>query len=231
MTATLTGEFAAAVFFVASHMLLSGATLRTTLVARIGANGFRALYSVIAVAALVWLMVAYGRAPYVELWPQSAWARHLALAVMPFAAILAVAGLTTRNPLAVGGETLALSADPMPGILKLTRHPFLWGAGLWALVHILANGDAASLMLFGAFAVLSFAGMHHIDRRREQTLGAAWGPIALTTSVLPFAAILAGRARLDFGQIGVWRILAGLAVYLALLVAHEWVFGVRALPG
>lgn len=231
MTGTLASVFAAAVFFVASHFLLSGATLRTTLVERLGANGFRVLYSIVAVAALFWLISAFGRAPHLELWPRSAWTRHLALVAMPFAAILVAAGATTRSPLAMGGEAMAEAVDAVPGILKVTRHPVMWGIGLWALTHILANGDAASLVMFGALAVLSFAGMYHIDRRREQTLGAAWGPIALTTSVLPFAAILTGRARLDFGQIGAWRILAGLAVYLAILVAHETVVGVSALPG
>lgn len=231
MTGTLASVLAAAVFFVASHLLLSGAALRTPLVERLGAGGFRALYSIIAVAALFWLITAFGRAPHIELWPQSAWTRYLALVVMPFAAILVAAGVTTRSPLAMGGEAMAKAADAMPGILKVTRHPVMWGIGLWALVHILANGDAASLIMFGAFAVLSFAGMYHIDRRREQTLGAAWGSISLATSVLPFAAILAGRAKLDFSQIGAWRILAGLAVYLAILVAHEWVVGVSALPG
>ncbi|MCZ6721736.1 MAG: NnrU family protein, partial [Proteobacteria bacterium] len=231
MTGSLASVFAAAVFFVASHILLSDAALRTTLVERLGAVGFRALYSVVALAALVWLVMAYGRAPYIELWPQVTWARHLALVVMPIAVILVVCGVTTRNPLAVGGDAFAQSVEPMPGILKLTRHPVLWGTGLWALVHILANGDAASLIMFGSFAVLSFAGMAHIDRRRAKTLGAAWGPIALTTSAVPFAAILAGRAKLEFAQIGAWRILAGIAVYLAFLIAHEWVIGVSALPG
>ncbi len=231
MTGTLASVFAAAVFFVASHLLLSGAALRTPLIERLGAGGFRIFYSIVAVAALAWLVTAFGRAPQVELWPQGAWTRHLALVAMPFAAILIVAGATTRNPLAMGGEAIAEAADATPGILKVTRHPVMWGIGLWALVHILANGDAASLIMFGAFAVLSFAGMYHIDRRRERTLGAAWGPIALATSVLPFAAIFAGRTKFDFSQIGAWRILAGLAVYLAILVAHEWVVGVSPLPG
>ncbi len=230
MIGSLAGVLAAAAVFVASHILLSSAAMRSMLVGHLGTGGFRILYSLVALAALAWLVAAYASAPYVELWPESRWTRYVPLVVMPFAAVLALCGATTRSPFAVGGEALAEGSDPVPGILKVTRHPFLWGMALWALAHIPPNGDAASLIFFLAFAVLAFAGMYHIDRRRERSLGAAWGPIALTTSVLPFAAIASGRVKLDFAGIGAWRLLAGVAVYLALLVGHVFVIGVSALP-
>ncbi len=56
------------------------------------------------------------------------------------------------------------------------------------------------------------------------------GPIALTTSVLPFAALASGRAKVGLREIGVWRLLAGVALYLALLLAHEPFIGRSALP-
>src|SRR3546814_6275784 len=72
--------------------------------------------------------------------------------------------------------------SPAVGILSITRHPFLWGTGLWALSHLLANGDLGSIVMMGGIAILSFGGMQHIDQRRESHLGASWGPMKLTTS-------------------------------------------------
>ena len=230
MIGTTEGVALAAIFFVVSHIVLASGPLRAALVKSIGENAFRGLFSAIAIGALVWLALAYTGAPHVELWPETAWARHVPLAVMPLAAVLVVCGLTTRNATAIGGGVNANTADPAPGIMKVTRHPFLWGIALWALAHIPPNGDARSLILFGALAILSFAGMAAIDRKRLRSLGAAWGPIVLTTSVLPFGALLSGRAKLRFGEISAWRILAGVALYAALVVAHAPVIGKSPLP-
>jgi uncharacterized membrane protein len=48
--------------------------------------------------------------------------------------------------------------------------------------------------------------------------------------VLPFAAIAAGRNRLVVSEIGTWRLLLGVVVYVALLAGHRWLIGVPALP-
>ena len=231
MIGTVEGVVLAAVFFVASHFLLASTPLRAALVKRIGENAFRGLFSAVALAGFAWLVVAHANAPGIELWPEARWARYVPLVVMPFAAILLVCGLTTRNPTAIGGGVEPGSANPAPGIMQVTRHPFLWGVALWALAHMPPNGDAASLVLFGAFALLALAGMPLLDRKRSETLGATWGPIALTTSVLPFAAMISGRAKLRFDEIGAWRILAGVALYLILLMAHGAIIGRSALPG
>ena len=132
------------------------------------------------------------------------------------------------NPTMVAGERLLdeSTGPPARGIVTLTRHPFLWGTALWALSHLSVRGDLTSIVLMGGILVLSLGGMRHIDRRREAALGSAWGPIAMTTSVLPFAAIASGRARLDWAGIGWWRPLAGLALYAVLLYAHGWLIGV-----
>ncbi len=231
MTGTLVALLAAALFFVASHLVASHPALRGGLVEQVGEIGFRALHGVVALFALVWLVLAYRAAPYVELWPPSAWARWVPLVAMPFAAILMVCGLSTRNPTAMYWQAPPPGEDPMPGILKVTRHPVMWAVALWAFAHMAANGDVASLLFFAAFAALALAGMAAIDRRRAGVMGAAWGPIALTTSVLPFAALATGRAKLRFAEIGPWRIAAGVALYAALLFAHGPLIGVAVLSG
>ena len=72
--------------------------------------------------------------------------------------------------------------------------------------------------------------MVHIDMRRRASLGSAWGPIALTTSAVPFVAILSGRTKPDWAGIGVWRVAAALALYVALLMLHGPVLGVSPFP-
>ncbi|WP_193366975.1 NnrU family protein [Pelagibius marinus] len=223
---------AATLAFAGGHFLLSAKPLRPLLVQRFGAQGFRLVYSTVMVGAFIWMLLSYRSAPFLAVWTPAAALAWVPLLVMPFAAILLVAGLTTPGPTLVGGERFldGTPGSPAVGILSITRHPFLWGTGLWALSHLLANGDFASMVLMGGIAVLSFGGMRHIDQRREASLGAAWGPMKLTTSVLPFAAALGGRSPVDWRGIGWWRPLLGLAVYAALLHLHSGLIGVSPLP-
>ncbi len=232
MTGTFQELIAATLAFVAGHFLLSSLPLRRPLIRQLGLRGFRALYSLLITAALIWMVYSYGSAPYLALWHAPETLKWLPLLVMPLASILAVAGISTAGVTAVGGEKL-LEDDPgatARGIHSVTRHPFLWGSGLWALSHLPVRGDLSSLILFGAIAVLSFAGMAHIDRRRAAEMGAAWGPVALTTSILPFAAILSGRVKADWRGIGLWRPLGGLALFVFLIQAHPSIIGRNALP-
>ena len=69
-----------------------------------------------------------------------------------------------------------------------------------------------------------------IDRKRERQFGSAWGPIAMTTSVIPFAAIARGRTQMDWAGIGWWRPALAIALFVVLQYAHAWIFGVSALP-
>src|SRR3546814_17064567 len=112
---------------------------------------------------------------------------------MPCALLLAVCSITTRNVTAVGGKNQNAAPYPTPGIMRITRHPFLIGAALWAATHLLANGDAASLVLFGGLLVLTVGGMLHIDHRSRATMGSGWGPVSPTTSALPFPATATPR--------------------------------------
>jgi|SRR5690554_3852763 len=221
---------AATLLFVGSHFLLSGTPLRGLLIERLGLRAFRLLYSLIAAVTLVWMAHAYAAAPLIPLWPSLAILKWIPLLVMPFAFILLVGGVTTSSPTAVGAEAVALAAEPAPGILRITRHPFLWGTALWALSHLIALGDLASLILTGGILVLSLFGMRQIDRKREALLGAGWGPIKLTTSILPFSAIAQKRTQMDWAGLGWWRIALGLGLYLLFLVLHPLVFGVSPLP-
>lgn len=214
--------------FVGGHLALSSGPVRRRLIAGLGEKAFQGVYSLIALASFIWLVMAFRSAPYVALWSSPGWTRHIPLALMPISYVLMVAGFSTKNPTAAG-QGLAADAEPY-GIVRVTRHPALWGFALWALAHVPPNGDARSMLLFGGIAVLSLAGMVHIDRRRRAALGEGWERFAAKTSLVPFAAILAGRGRLSLREIGVARPVIGLVLYAAMLHLHRMIIGVSAMP-
>jgi uncharacterized membrane protein len=108
------------------------------------------------------------------------------------------------------------------GIVRITRHPFLWGVALWALVHLIVNGDLASLVLFGSLLVLALGGTVSIDAKRRRHFGEQWTQFASVTSGVPFAAIAAGRNRLGpaLVEMGVIKPLAAIVVYAAVFYLH-----------
>jgi uncharacterized membrane protein len=215
----------AGIAFCGSHILLSSTGLRGSLRDQLGERGFLALYSLTAIVTFAWFVVAYAHASTVILWPRQGWTALVPVAVMPFATVLLIAGYTTPNPTAVGMERSARADDPAPGILRVTRHPVMWAIGLWAISHIIANGDARSLLFFGAFAVLSLGGTALIDNKKRLALGSDWARFAELTSNLPFAALIAGRTRLRWRDISLLRIVAGLLLYIVLYRGHAIIAG------
>jgi uncharacterized membrane protein len=218
--------FAAGLAFCGSHILLSSTGLRGSLRDQLGENGYLAVYSLTALATFAWFVAAYVRAPTIPLWRAAAWTHLVPVAVMPFAAYLLVAGYTTPNPTAVGMERRAGADDPAPGILRITRHPVMWAIGLWALGHLVANPDLAAIWFFGALAALSLGGTMLIDRKKRLALGSNWRRLAAVTSNVPFVALIAGRTRLRWRDIGLLRPVAALLLYAVLFLAHPLFAGV-----
>lgn len=210
--------------FLATHFVPS-TPLRGVLVRAFGQWGYTAFYSLVAFAGIGWMAWAYGRAPVEALWPGL---RLLPALVLPVAFVLLACGLFARNPTIVGADRLLRSADPARAMIRVTRHPIMWGFLLWALAHVAARGDLKSLVFFGSFALLAGGGTLLMDRRKQSTLGEDWGRFAAVTSNLPFAAILQGRNRFDAREIG-WRNPAiGLALYALFFWFHPALFGIRA---
>jgi Predicted membrane protein len=211
--------------FCGSHVLLSSTRLRGSLRDQLGERGFLAVYSVTALVIFAWFVSAYVDAPTIVLWPRQRWTALVPVLVMPLATILLVAGYSTPNPTAVGMERSAGADDPAPGLLRVTRHPVMWAIGLWAISHVIANGDA------GLGAVLRRARWlgirrHGADRPQEAAaLGSNWPRLAEATSNLPFAALLAGRTRLRWRDVGLLRVAAGLLLYAVLYLAHPIITG------
>ena len=220
----MTHLIAATVLFLATHYV-SSTPLRAKLVNALG-NAYLGLYSLIAFATLGYMIWAYYRAPSVVLWYSPA-LRYVPLIVMPIAFVLMVCGLLERNPTLVGQERLLETDDAARGILRITRHPLMWGFALWAASHILARGDVASVIFFGGFLVLALSGTMLIDRRKSAILGDDWRRFAAVTSNAPFVAIAARRNQFRSGEIGWLRPVAGIALYVTVLFLHSALFGAQ----
>lgn len=124
-------EFSLAMLgFVAGHALPM--RWRGTLIARLGRRGYLLGYSVMSLALLYWLILAAGRAPWCELWPQLGWMRWLVNLAMPLAIALAV----------LGG-----------------RFGLMAGFALWAGAHLIANGDLAHVVMFGVMLAYALWGL------------------------------------------------------------------------
>jgi len=209
--------------FLALHVLPS-TPLRAALVRRLGEGPYTGLFSLATLAAIVWMALAYRAAPLAPLWPGL---RHLPPAVMPFSFILIACGVLTPNPTAVAAGKLLARPNPAQGIIRITRHPVMWGIMLWAAAHILARGELKATLFFGTFLLLAAAGTRLQDMRKAKVHGEDWKRFAALTSNVPFVAIAQGRNRFAAGEIGLVRVAFGLLLYGGTMLSHAWLFGVR----
>ena len=216
---------AAAVFFVGIHLFIAGTRLRDSLVSSIGEIPYLGVFSLLSFAGIWWLSSARSSAGMISLWGSPDAFAPVAYVLMLVAFVMVVVGLTTKSPTAMGGEAELDSEEPVRGILRITRHPFLWGVALWALTHVIANGDLASLIFFGALGGLALAGPASIDAKRARKHGERWERFAAASSNLPFAAIASGRNRLVLGELGLPQTAAALVAYGLVLYFHGSIFG------
>lgn len=174
--------------FIGVHLVPSLAGWRTGLVARLGFGRYKVLFSVVSAIGLALIVIGKAQAPFIALWTPPAWGRHAAMGLMPIAFILLAAAYLPSN------------------IKRLTAHPMLWGVLLWAAAHLAANGDAASLLLFGGFGAFAAFDMWSANRRGARP---AASPMPVSRDAL--------------------AIIAGLILYGALLALHPYLFGVAVM--
>lgn len=140
------------VVFLGVHSVrIVGDGWRGARIASMGEGAWKGLYSLVALAGLALIVWGYAlaRASAGEaLWTPPVWARHLASPLTLVAFVLIVAAYVPRSRLRA-----------------LVGHPMLVGVILWALAHLLANGGAADLLLFGAFLVWAVLDLVSVRRR------------------------------------------------------------------
>jgi len=139
--------------FFAPHLFTIARERRTAVIAKVGEGAYKGLYSLVSAIGLVLIVLGWGQAAFVPVWNPPAGFRHLALPLVLLAFIL-------------------LAAAYIPGKIQAwTKHPMLAAVKIWALAHLLANGDLAGMLLFGSF--LAFGVIDRIAvKRRERIEGA-----------------------------------------------------------
>jgi uncharacterized membrane protein len=179
--------------FLGAHTLVALRPQRATVIARLGEGPYKGLFALASLIGI--LLIGYGfaryrAAGYVDIWVPPHWIRHVTEALVWPAIILVVAAYVPSN------------------IKRVVRHPMLAGVKLWALAHLLANGDLGSIILFGS--ILAWA---VYDRIAVKQRGEAAAPVAVAAS---------GGYRNDFIVV-----VAGTLLYFALgFWFHPWVIGV-----
>lgn len=217
----LANLIAASVAFVGTHFVMSH-PLRAGLVARLGAVGFQAVYSLVSIATLGWAVLAFraigpGGSALWEGADQLPWG--LATVLMLLASVLFVGSLL-GNPALPAPGAAALADKPVHGVFHVTRHPMMWGFALWAISHALVSPTSRSLILTLAVGVLALVGSHLQDLKKEALMGAAWAGWEAKTSYWPK---LGGLAKA-----GLVPWISGLVLWLVGSWAHISIIGMAA---
>lgn len=149
---------------------------RTAMIARIGEKPWKGLYALASIAGFVLIVWGFGlaRRNPVYLWEAPMGMRHLAGALMLVALVLLVATYVPRN-----------------SIKAKLHHPMVLSVKVWALAHLLANGNLADVVLFGAFlvwAVFSFRAARKRDRAAGTVYPAGTAANTAITVVVGLAA-------------------------------------------
>jgi uncharacterized membrane protein len=178
------------VLFVGAHSLrIAGEAPREALLARLGEGPYKGLYSAVSLAGLILIGQGYGDALAASgmVWIPPTGLRHLTLLLVPIGFVLVVSAYA-----------------PAGRIKRAARHPMVLGIGIWALGHLLANGETANVVLFGAFLLWAAADYAASLRRAPQPVA---GPVSAKGDAI--------------------AVVVGLGLALAFLLGlHQWLIGV-----
>jgi uncharacterized membrane protein len=213
------------VLFAGSHLLLSSRAVRGALIARVGAQPFRGLYSLVAFATLFVLASRYADSKHSGplLWNLAGvpGVRGLSVALTALFATLAVASLFQPKPT----DMLPSAQKRAVGLARITRHPLFACLGLVACSHLLVNGFLSDVVFFAGFPLFALVGGAHMDARKRREDPEGLRAYFEETSLLPFGAIAAGRNRLVLAELPRLGIAVGAAVTASLYWFHGDLFG------
>jgi uncharacterized membrane protein len=193
--------------FIGVHVVPMVPGWRTALVGRLGEGAYKAAFALLSLSGLIGAIVAYRFTPHAPLWPSPPSLR-IVTAILMLAAVLLFAGATG-----------------VPWFKRIVRHPMLWGIGLLGVAHLLVNGEAAGVILFGGLAGFGFVWQGLTDRRDAAADPAGFAEARRTTSFWPF---VRWHARSD--PVTLRPLIVGVIVYLVLILLHPWLFGAPVLP-
>ena len=216
--------------FVASHFLPRIGGLRDRLIGAVGRRVYFSAYGFLSLTLLVWVIVAAGRAPYVELWPQAPWTRWMPNIAMPIATVLVFCGFGLRNPYTLGGKRDAIIDPEKPGFAAVSRHPLFLALALWAGAHLVPNGDLAHVILFGSFTIMALVAMPAFDTKARRTLGPEATAFFKDTAILSLSPFFDQTWVLENARLLAIRTIIGLLIWAAALHLHDLMIGVSPFP-
>ncbi|MEM6707946.1 MAG: NnrU family protein [Pseudomonadota bacterium] len=203
----------ACLVFVGSHVLISRTALRPWLVRVLGLRSYLLAYSLLSVVLLGWVVYELLRAPRQVFWISPDWAAGFALFTSAVGFALLGLGAALPNARSISLRPV-LAGQPTAPVLRVVRHPLIYGFGLWGLAHVPANGEWPTLALFGGTVVFALIGARAVSRRMDAAaVENAHGN---------------GTNR-SFGSLTVLGAAAGLFLWGLALIAHPWVTGVDPL--
>ncbi|WP_298837784.1 NnrU family protein [uncultured Roseobacter sp.] len=212
------------VLFFATHSIPVRPAIKSRIVGRIGPRRFAMGYSVLSLVMLALLIQAARMAPYIGLWPQSDWQRHVAQSGMLIVCLILAFAIGRPNPFSFGGVHNETFEPARAGIIRLLRHPMLAALALWAFLHMLPNGDLAHVLMFGVLGSFALGGRRLINHRRKTEMGPAeWERLnaAVARVSVPMRPVSWPGAAV--------RLAFGIALFAVLIVLHPVVIGVPAL--
>lgn len=163
--------------------------VRARLIERLGEKKARGVVALLLVLSILLISLGWNIGDFVYVYDPPAWGRPLALLLMIPAFVLFGAGKGPNN------------------IRRFVRHPQLTAALLWGVAHLLANGDLASVIVFGGLLVWALVTIVLTNRRDGVWARPAPAPV-----------------KRDLKFIGI-----GIGVYIVVLLLHPYIFGVDPL--
>jgi uncharacterized membrane protein len=148
------------VVFLGSHVFVTRRDARAMLIARVGEVPYKVLFALVSLFGLVlivWGFAHYRAEGYIQVWSPPGFMRHVTVAL-------------------VWPAIIFVTAAYIPGDIKRTlKHPMLVGVKLWAVAHLLSNGDLGGIILFGS--ILAWAVYDRITLKRRTDPGAPPIPV------------------------------------------------------
>ena len=135
------------VLFFGIHAVPMFPSFKASLQSRFGAMRFKALYSLIAISGFALILLGYSQAEFRSVFSPPVWAPLISYLTMPISFCLLVAAYVPNN------------------FRRVIRNPMLSAVLIWALVHLIANGDLASVLLFGLFGLYAIVDIISVNRR------------------------------------------------------------------
>jgi uncharacterized membrane protein len=167
---------------------------RSRTIARIGGNKWKGLYTLISIAGFALIVVGYGQARMdsATLYNPPQFMNHIAGLLVLLSFVLVAAAYVPGNQ-----------------IKAAVGHPMIAGVKLWAFAHLLCNGRAADVILFGAFLAWAVADFV-VSRKRDRAAGTTYPPgNGLRTAV----AVVAGAVVWAVFAFGLHQYLIGVAPF------------------